>query len=109
MDLIPVPLRHLAHEKDVIRHFDPGDLILDKGTSAVRVVYLVSGSAGVVLKNNDNESIVVDSRGPGDIFGGIEFFTGVPWQSDAELIADEPVKALDMSVEDFEKIGRAHV
>ncbi len=106
MDLIPVPLRHLAHEKDVIRHFDPGDLILDKGTSAVRVVYLVSGSAGVVLKNNDNESIVVDSRGPGDIFGGIEFFTGVPWQSDAELIADEPVKALDMSVEDFEKLLR---
>jgi DNA-binding NtrC family response regulator/polyferredoxin len=106
MDLIPGPLRHLAHEKNVIRHFAPGDLILDKGASAVRVVYLVSGSAGVVLKSNDNESIVVDSRGPGDIFGGIEFFTGVPWQSDAELIADEPVKALDMSVEDFEKLLR---
>ncbi len=106
MELIPAPLRHLACEKDIIRHFQQGDLILDRGSSAVRVVYLISGTAGVVLKNDDNERIVVDSRGPGDIFGGIEFFTGVPWQSDAELIADEQVKALDMSVEDFEKLLR---
>ncbi|MFH0957919.1 MAG: sigma 54-interacting transcriptional regulator [Pseudomonadota bacterium] len=106
VDFIPGPLRHLAHEKDIIRNYNSGDLILDKGTSAIRVVYLISGTAGVVLKNDDNEKIVVDSRGPGDIFGGIEFFTGVPWQSDAELIADEQVKALDMSVEDFEKLLR---
>lgn len=105
-ELLPGPLRHLAYEKDIIRQFDQGDFILDRGTAATRVVYLISGSAGVVLKNDDNERIVVDFRGPGDIFGGIEFFTGVPWQSDAELIADEQVTALDISVEEFEKLLR---
>ncbi|MCX5872817.1 MAG: sigma 54-interacting transcriptional regulator [Deltaproteobacteria bacterium] len=105
-DLLPGPLKHLAYETDIIREFQPGDLILDKETSANYVVYLVSGSASVVLKNDDNEKISVDTRGSGDIFGGIEFFTGVPWKSDAELIADDRVTALKISSEDFEKLLR---
>jgi len=105
-DHLPGPLRRLAYEKDVVREFGQGALILDKETSANHVVYLISGSAGVVLRNEDNERISVDTRGQGDIFGGIEFFTGVPWKSDTELVADEPVIALVIPSEDFEKLIR---
>ena len=105
-DHLPAPLRRLAYEKDVVQDFQPGSLILDKETSANHVAYLISGSAGVVLRNEDSERISVDTRGQGDIFGGIEFFTGVPWKSDTELVAEEPVVALIISSEDFENLIR---
>ncbi|MCL5124331.1 MAG: sigma 54-interacting transcriptional regulator [Deltaproteobacteria bacterium] len=105
-DHLPAPLRRLAYENDVVRKFEQGDLILDKETSADHVVYVISGSAGLVLRNEENERMSVDSRGPGDIFGGIEFFTGVPWKSDTELVADEPVTALIIPSEEFEKLIR---
>ena len=96
----------MAYEKDVVHEFEQGSLILDKETSANHVAYLISGSASVVLRNEDNERISVDTRGQGDIFGGIEFFTGVPWKSDTDLVAEEPVTALIISSEDFEKLIR---
>ncbi len=105
-DHLPAPLRRLAYEKDVVHEFEQGSLILDKETSANHVAYLISGSASVVLRNEDNERISVDTRGQGDIFGGIEFFTGVPWKSDTDLVAEEPVTALIISSEDFEKLIR---
>jgi DNA-binding NtrC family response regulator/polyferredoxin len=105
-DHLPGPLRRLADEKDIIHEFEQGALILDKETSANHVAYVVTGSAGVVLKNEDDERMAVDVCGPGDIFGGVEFFTGVPWKSDTELIADEFVIALVISSDDFENLIR---
>ncbi len=105
-DRLPVALRRLAYDEDVLRTFATGSTIMDRSSDTDRIVYLMTGSASVVLRDEDKEKISVDNLGPGDIFGGIEFFTGVPWQMDSELIADEPTQVIEIGSAAFESILR---
>lgn len=105
-DRLPAALRRLANNEDAIRTFTTGSTIMDRSSDTDRIVYLMTGSASVVLRDEDKEKISVDNLGPGDIFGGIEFFTGVPWQMDSELIADEPTQVIEIGSEAFESILR---
>ena len=88
---LPEALRSLARDKDVLREYNAGDLIIGPDHGSGRICFLVSGEASLVLRDDDKERLAVDSLGPGDIFGEISFFTGIPWPSDAELVADEPL------------------
>ena len=73
-DHLPAPLRRLAYEKDVVQDFQPGSLILDKETSANHVAYLISGSAGVVLRNEDSETMSRYSWTRGHFWGHRVFY-----------------------------------
>ncbi|MBI5249388.1 MAG: sigma 54-interacting transcriptional regulator [Desulfomonile tiedjei] len=103
---IPTAFRRLAQEKNVLREFTPGEIILGPGRNSEHIFLLISGEASVVLRDSDDERISVDTLGPGDIFGEIHFFTGIPWHSDSELVADEPCRALEISEYDFEQVMR---
>ncbi len=106
LQAIPPAFRRVAQEKDIFREFAPGEIILGPGRNSDQIFLLISGEASVVLRDTDDERISVDTLGPGDIFGEIHFFTGIPWHSDSELVADEPCRALEISEEDFEQIMR---
>ena len=103
---LPEALRSLARDKDVLREYNAGDLIIGPDHGSGRICFLVSGEAGLVLRDDDKERLAVDSLGAGDIFGEISFFTGIPWPSDAELVADEPCRVLEIPPEDFERMMR---
>jgi transcriptional regulator with AAA-type ATPase domain/polyferredoxin len=103
---LPEALRSLARDKDVLREYNAGDLIIGPDHGSSRICFLVSGEASLVLRDDDKERLAVDSLGAGDIFGEISFFTGIPWPSDAELVADEPCRVLEIPPEDFERMMR---
>src|SRR5271157_1322311 len=103
---LPEALRSLARDKDVLREYNAGDLIVGPNDGSGRICFLVSGEASLVLRDDDKERLAVDNLGAGDIFGEISFFTGIPWPSDAELVADEPCRVLEIPPEDFERMMR---
>ena len=94
----------MAHFRDrgVIREYQPGDILLGPGSSGEEVRFLLSGKASVVFRDEENDGVAVNSIAPGDIFGGIEFFFGVPWSAGRDLMADEPCRVLEISPADFE-------
>ena len=69
-----------------------------------QIRFIVSGEASLVLLDDENEKISVDTLGPGDIFGEVNFFTGSPWPSDSQLIADNDCQVVEIAPEDFERI-----
>lgn len=71
-----------------------------------QIRFIVSGEASLVLLDDENEKISVDTLGPGDIFGEVNFFTGSPWPSDSQLIADNDCQVVEIAPEDFEKLLR---
>jgi transcriptional regulator with AAA-type ATPase domain/polyferredoxin len=104
--LIPPPFRLLVQEKNGLREFQPGEVILGPGKHNHEILLLLAGEASVVLRDDDGQRISVDTLGPGDVFGEIHFFTGIPWNSDSELVADEFCRTLVVSEQDFEQIMR---
>ncbi len=89
LDRLPEALRRFAFENDVIRQYKPSEMILGPGArSGDEVLYIVEGRADLILRDADNEKVEVETLGPGDIFGEVEFFTGSPWPTDAELVAE---------------------
>lgn len=105
-DRLPAALRRIANDQDSIKTYLPGATIMGRNSETDRIVYIITGSASVVLRDEDKEKVSVDELGSGDIFGGIEFFTGVPWQLDSELIADEPTEVIEIDSLTFESLIR---
>ncbi len=99
-------VRALFGNKGVIRDYHPGDLLLGPGSSGEEIRFLLSGKASVVFRDEDNDGVAVSRLAPGDLFGGIEFFFGVPWSAGRDLMADEPTKVLEISPVDFESALR---
>ncbi|HMK36497.1 MAG TPA: sigma 54-interacting transcriptional regulator, partial [Desulfomonilaceae bacterium] len=102
--LLPNMLKRFLDDPAAADQYKQGDLILGSNNGPDGIQVLVSGEASVVLRDEDHERIAVDKLGPGDIFGEISFFTGIPWPSDAELIADEPCTVAKMAPQEFEKL-----
>jgi transcriptional regulator with AAA-type ATPase domain/ferredoxin len=103
---LPAPLQRLARGKNIFREYAAGDLIKARGQNGDEIRYVISGEASFVLRDDNDEKISVDAVGPGEIFGEVSFFTGLPWASDAELVADENCRLLEISAEDFEQTLR---
>ncbi|MBI4962748.1 MAG: sigma 54-interacting transcriptional regulator [Desulfomonile tiedjei] len=102
LERLPAPLRRLAEQKSIFREYAAGEVIKGQGNSDDEIRYVLSGEASLVLRDDNDERISVDVIGPGEIFGEVSFFTGLPWASDAELVAGETCRLLEISAEDFE-------
>jgi len=96
----------LAEQEGVFREYAAGELIKGPGNSDDEIRYILSGEASLVLRDDNDEKISVDAIGPGEIFGEVSFFTGLPWASDAELVAGEACRLLEIPAEDFEQALR---
>lgn len=103
---LPAPLRRLVLEKEILRLYRSGEQIMGASNWGEQIRFIVSGEASLVLLDDENEKISVDTLGPGDIFGEVNFFTGSPWPSDSQLIADNDCQVVEIAPEDFEKLLR---
>ncbi|MEW6112798.1 MAG: sigma 54-interacting transcriptional regulator, partial [Thermodesulfobacteriota bacterium] len=97
-------MRPLVREKGEIHDYRPGDAIVTPGDTGDRIRLLMSGQASVMLRDEDDQDIAVDSLRRGDIFGEISFLTGQPSPSDSEVVADEDCQVLEIASGDFEEI-----
>lgn len=103
---VPEPLKCWAERKDAVREYGPGDVIVSPCKWDDNILYFVSGRATVFLMDSDGRKIAVDTLGPGDIFGEVSFFTGSPWPSDSQLVAEAPCRLVEIPKEDFEILLR---
>lgn len=103
---VPEPLKRWAQERDVLRSYEAGDIIVSPCKWDDKILYIVSGRASVFLMDTEGHKVAVDTLGPGDIFGEVSFFTGSPWPSDSQLVAEAPCRVVEMPGEDFEVLLR---
>ncbi|MFH1115250.1 MAG: sigma 54-interacting transcriptional regulator [Pseudomonadota bacterium] len=101
---LPEAFRNLASEQDLVRRYEQGDVIVGPGKWSDDIRYLVTGKATIVLRDDHEEKIPVDTLVPGDIFGEVSLFTGSPWPSDSVLVADEQCLVIEIPCEDFGQI-----
>jgi transcriptional regulator with AAA-type ATPase domain/polyferredoxin len=106
LERFPDVLLRLAEDKRSLKEYGSGETIIGNGQDDERVRFIITGQASLVLRDDDGGKISVESLGPGDIFGEIGFFTGVPWRSDSELVADEPCRVLEISLAEFQETLR---
>ncbi|MBM4328129.1 MAG: cyclic nucleotide-binding domain-containing protein [Deltaproteobacteria bacterium] len=104
LELLPEQVRPLVREKGEILDYRPGDAIVAPGDTGDRIRFLMSGQASVMLRDEEDQEVAVDSLQRGDIFGEISFITGKPSPSDSEVVADEHCQVLEIPSRDFEEI-----
>jgi len=104
LGLLPEQVRPLVREKGEIHDYRPGDPIVAPGDKGDRIRLLMSGQASVMLRDEEDQEIAVDSLHGGDIFGEISFITGQPSPSDSQVVADEDCQVLEIASGDFEEI-----
>lgn len=103
----PEMLQVLFRDRAVVRLFNKGDHVVGPGTSGEEIRVLIAGQASLVLGETDGDGLAVTSFIPGDVFGGIEFFFGVPWTSGREIVAEEPCEVMEIAASDFEQALRS--
>ncbi len=104
---LPDILNRFIDDPHALAEYKPGESILSRGDTSDHIHILVKGEASVVLEGENKEKVAVEKLGPGDMFGEIHFFTGIPWPSDAELVAEEYCSVFQTSAADFEKLLRS--
>ena len=102
LERLPDRATRLLSATGRVREYQAGDLITHEHSDD-QIRLMISGGASLVLRDDNGERILVDTLGPGDIFDRAGFFTGVPWRSDAELIAEERCRVMTVSGEAFEQ------
>jgi len=103
---VPEPLKRWAQERDVLRAYESGDVIVSPCKWDDKILYMIAGRATVFLMDSEGRKVAVDTLQPGDIFGEVSFFTGSPWPSDSQLVAEAPCRIVEISGEDFEILLR---
>lgn len=98
---LPDGLRAKVREKGTVREYRPGDLIVPPRDPGETIRFFLSGKASVVLRDEKQREVEVDSVLPGDMYGEISFLTGRPAPANTELVADDHCRVLEVSAKDF--------
>ena len=101
LERLPASLREKVREKGIVREYDPGDLIVAPSDPGEIIRFFLSGKASVVLRDDENREVAVDTVLPGDMYGEISFLTGRPAPSNTELVADDHCSVLEVTGKDF--------
>jgi CRP-like cAMP-binding protein len=92
-------------ERFEIKSFEPGERILVHGRHSDGLYLLASGNAAVV-RQEDNERVIVGQLGPGDPIGEVELVLRRP--AAIEVVAQHPSLSLFLPREAFADLARAH-
>ncbi len=92
-------------EKFVTRSFEAGDVLIELNETAAGLHLIASGEVGVVREEN-GETLVLATLGPGDIVGEVSLVLRKP--STARVIARHPTLTLHLPREDFLDLIREH-
>jgi putative ABC transport system ATP-binding protein len=77
--------------------YEPGAMILTKGTNAESFYIVSKGTVEVVLPRENQSDVIALQLGPGKYFGEIEFFHAKKHQASIRASEREPVEVLCMS------------
>jgi polyferredoxin/CRP-like cAMP-binding protein len=103
---LPQLFKPLLTEKISVREYNPGESITAAAHGNDRILCLLSGKAEVVVGYRAAHEVIVEHLEPGDVFGDMAFLTGRTWPADAQLVALEQCKVLDISVNSFQRVLR---
>ncbi|GAP64488.1 hypothetical protein ARMA_2911 [Ardenticatena maritima] len=88
-----------------LRHYAPGELILEEGALGHDFYIIESGSV-VVLKRIEDGEIEIGYHGPGAFFGEMALIQDAP--RSASVRAETAVRAIEISREGFESVVMQH-
>jgi CRP/FNR family cyclic AMP-dependent transcriptional regulator len=72
--------------------FEEGQIIFRQNEVAVRFFILLEGTVSLEMQAGEQEAHVIQTRGPGDVFGWSWIFPGEEWKFNARVV--DPVKAI---------------
>ncbi len=104
LDRLPETLRIYLREHGEVKQYSSGDTLVAAGDEGDRIRFLLSGEASVLLKDQKDEEIAIDTLRPGDMFGEISFLTGRPNPKSSELVADELCEVVEIGAKEFETL-----
>jgi CRP-like cAMP-binding protein len=88
------------------RHCARGQIIFAAGDPGTSLCIVESGKVDAVASSPDGKELVLNSFGPGDVFGELALLTGEPRSADA--VAREPSQLLLLPRNDFLAFLEAH-
>jgi polyferredoxin len=103
---VPELFKPLLAERVKVREVAAGKSITRIGATNGKILCLLSGRAEVVVGYQAAHEVIVESLEPGDVFGDLGFLTGRRWPVDAGLVATEPTRVLEISVDTFQRLLR---
>ncbi len=80
--------------EDRIRVFHEGNVIFEQGTMGNTLGYLISGKVWVFLNYGEPEQFALDEFGPGEGFGEMSAFNGVPRAVSVVALKDSEVQEI---------------
>ncbi|HPY20493.1 MAG TPA: cyclic nucleotide-binding domain-containing protein, partial [Polyangiaceae bacterium] len=92
-------------ERFVTRTFEPGEILIEQGETAAGLHLIASGEVSVSREENE-ETLVLASLGPGDIVGEVSLVLRKP--STARVTAKHATLCLHLPTEDFLELIREH-
>ncbi len=87
-----------------LRIFQPGQLIIEEGTTSANI-YLIKSGHATVYTDKGGPRTTLSTLGPGSLFGEVAALRKVP--RTASVVADERLEALELSGRDFAHILNA--
>jgi len=86
--LLDADERAVLADQVELRHFAARERIYRAGDMGERAYVVLSGQVRVVVIDEDNQEVVLDTPGPGDIFGLTSMLSAEPHQSSAMALED---------------------
>ncbi len=99
-DLHPWQIRQFILS-GAIQHYAQGDFIFHQGDESNALFLLLTGKVEVCLPMQDGRCERLEQFSPGDVFGDVALFAGIPRKTDA--VALEPSTVLVISRESIER------
>ncbi len=84
-----------------IQQFDQGDLVFRQGDESNELYLLLTGKVEVCLPAEKGECDKLEQFSPGDVFGDVALFAGIPRKTDARAV--EPSTVLVLNRETIER------
>ena len=78
-----------------IQHYDKGELVFRQGDESNELYLLLTGEVEVCLPVDEKECDKLEQFVPGDVFGDVALFAGIPRKTDARAIQASSVLVLN--------------
>jgi len=105
---LPEALRSAIREQGKLKEYPSGTTIVVPGDTGYVIRFLLSGSASVILHEQQGQDVQVETIRPGDLVGEISFLTGRPSPLNSEVVALEECTVLEIPAPQFETVLRNH-
>lgn len=83
-------------EAVVVKHYAPGQRLLNQGETAAKVMLISEGITKCFLTENNDKEFILEFLGAGEIIGDIELIRNIPCLCNIEAMTDVTVYAFSL-------------